>query len=194
MSREQQGVVLFLSLSLCLLFFLTHPSSSLKEGGQPPIKGEHLSLPSGGQGIALEIDGEVGPRGVLQAESGMTVREALEKAGGVPKKLSFPEEILSRKIEKSSRISIVPEGEGKGRVVVEPMVPARLKVLSVPIPLNAATAEELDTLPGIGPKTARAIVEFREQNGKFSTPDDLLQIPGIGPRKLAALLPHVIVR
>ncbi len=108
--------------------------------------------------------------------------------------MSFPEEILSHKIEKSSRISIVPEGEGKGRVVIEPMAPAKLKVLSVPIPLNTATAEELDTLPGIGPKTAQAIVEFREQNGKFSKPDDLLQVPGIGPRKLAALLPHLKIQ
>ncbi|MCX5916071.1 MAG: helix-hairpin-helix domain-containing protein [Deltaproteobacteria bacterium] len=194
MSREQQGVVLFLSLFLCLLFFLTHPSSSLKEGGKAQVAGELLALPSGGQGIVLEMDGEVGPRGVLQAESGMTVREALKKTGGVHDQLSFPEEILSQKIEKSSRISIVPEGEGKGRVVIEPMAPARLKVLSVPIPLNTATAEELDTLPGIGPKTAQAIVEFREQKGKFASPEDLLQVPGIGPRKLAALLPHIIVR
>jgi competence protein ComEA len=68
-----------------------------------------------------------------------------------------------------------------------------LKVLSVPIPLNTATAEELDILPGIGPKTAEAIVEFREKNGKFASPDDLLQVPGIGPKKLAALKPHITV-
>jgi competence protein ComEA len=108
--------------------------------------------------------------------------------------MSFPEGILSQKIEKSSRIFIVPEGEEKGRVVIEPMAPARLKVLSVPVPLNTATAEELDTLPGIGPQTARAIVEFREQNGKFSQPEDLLRVPGIGPRKLAALLPHLKIQ
>jgi len=193
MSREQQGVVLFLSLSLCLVFFLTHPSSPLKEGGKESVEGQRLSGKPG-PGIAVEMDGEIGPRGVLQAESGMTVREALEKAGGIQKKMSLPEEILSQKIEKSSRISIVPEGEEKGRVVIEPMAPARLKVLSVPVPLNTATAEELDTLPGIGPQTAQAIVEFREQNGKFSKPDDLLQVPGIGPRKLAALLPHLKIQ
>jgi len=194
MRREQQGVVLFLSLSLGLIFVLSHPSF-FKEGAQPQVEEEGL-LPasSRGQGIALELDGEVGARGVLQAESGMTVREALEKAGGVQERMSFPEETLSQKIEKSSRISIVPEKEGKGRILVEPLAPPKLKVLSVPVPLNTATAEELDTLPGIGPQTARAIVEFREQKGKFSTPDDLLQVPGIGPRKLAVLLPHIIVR
>jgi len=194
MSREQQEVVLFLSLSLCLLFFLAHPASFLKEGDQARVEGKFPALPSGRQEVALEMDGEVAARGVLRVESGMTVREALGKAGGVHEKLSFAEEILAQKIERSSRISIAAEGEGKGRVAIEPMAPARLKVLSVPIPLNTATAEELDTLPGIGPKTAQAIVEFRKQNGKFSSPDDLLQVPGIGPRKLAALLAHIIVR
>ena len=194
MSREQQRVVLFLSLSLSFLFFLTHPASFQKGESQAPVEKKLFVPPSGGQGMALEMDGEIAPRGVLRVEPGMTVREALGKAGGVHEKLSFPEEILARKIEQSSRISVTAEGEGKGRVVMEPMAPARLVVLSVPIPLNTATAEELDTLPGIGPKTARAIVEFREQNGKFSSPDDLLQVPGIGPRKLAALLPHIIVR
>jgi competence protein ComEA len=193
MSREQQGVVLFLSLTLGLVFFLTHPSFLLKEGGKESVEGGRLPVKPN-PGIAVEMDGEVGPRGVLQAESGMTVREALEKAGGLQKKMSFPEEILSQKIEKSSRISIVPEGEEEGRLVIEPMAAARLKVLSVPVSLNTATAGELDTLPGIGPQTARAIVDFREQNGKFSKPEDLLQVPGIGPRKLAALLPHLKIQ
>jgi competence protein ComEA len=194
MSREQQGIVLFISLSLGLLFLLTHPASFLKEGDQAQVEGEWLTLPSGGQGVVLEMDGEIAPRGVLRVESGMTVREVLGKAGGVHEKLSFPEEILAQKIERSSRISIAAEGEGKGRVVIEPLAPARMKVLSVPIPLNTATAEELDILPGIGPTTARAIVEFREQNGKFSSPDELLQVPGIGPRKLAGLLPHIKIQ
>ena len=194
MSREQQGIVLFISLSLGLLFLLTHPASFLKEGDQAQVEGEWLTLPSGGQGVVLEMDGEIAPRGVLRVESGTTVRELLEKAGGVHEKLSFPEEILAQKIERSSRISIATEGEGKGRVLIEPLAPARMKVLSVPIPLNTATAEELEILPGIGPKTARAIVEFREQKGKFSSPDDLLQVSGIGPRKLSALLPHIKIQ
>ncbi len=187
-------MVLFLSLFLGLLFFLTQPASFQKEGGQAQVGGKLPTLPSGGQGVALEMDGEIAPRGVLRVEPGMTVREALGKAGGVHEKLSFPEEILAREIERSSRISVTAEGEGKGRVVIEPMAPARLLVLSVPIPLNTATAEELDPLPGIGPKTARAIVEFREQNGKFSSPHDLLRVPGIGPRKLAVLLPHIKIQ
>jgi competence protein ComEA len=194
MNRDQQAVVLFLSLSLCFLFFFfTRPSVPLKEGTKEPMEGERLPAKPVA-GIAVEMDGDFGPRGVIQAESGMTVREALEKAGATQEKMLLPEETLSQKIDKSSRLSIVPEGGGEGRVVIEPLSPSKLKVLSVPILLNTATAEELETLPGIGPQTAQAIVEFREQHGKFYTPDDLLRVPGIGPRKLAALRSRILVK
>lgn len=49
-----------------------------------------------------------------------------------------------------------------------------------PLDINTASIEELDTLPGIGVEKAKAIVEFREKNGKFMSVDDLLYVPGIG--------------
>ncbi len=55
------------------------------------------------------------------------------------------------------------------------------------ISINLATAEHLEMLPGVGPVLARRIVEDREVNGPFRTPEELLRVNGIGPRKLAAL-------
>jgi competence protein ComEA len=79
-------------------------------------------------------------------------------------------------------------------VLLEPLAPQKQKVLSLPIDINTASVEELDTLPGIGPKTAEAIVEYRETQGKFTCAEDLLQVRGIGAKKLAAILPHVTVQ
>ena len=56
-----------------------------------------------------------------------------------------------------------------------------------PISLGTATAEELDTIEGIGPVTAAAILEFRDQNGGVSSVDDLDQVSGIGPTTMEAL-------
>jgi competence protein ComEA len=194
MSREQQGVILFLTLSLCLLFFCTGPGT-LKESGSllSPLKPEALRIPSGQKEFILELDGSLEGRGIIPADPGMTVGEALEKAGGVYGRISLPKEALGQRIERNSRLSVLPDEEGKGKILVEALSPAKLKVLSIPISINSATVEELDTLPGIGPKMAQAIVEFRERYGKFYSPEDLLQVPGIGAKKLAALKPHIIV-
>lgn len=53
------------------------------------------------------------------------------------------------------------------------------------VDVNSANIALLDTLPGIGPAKAQAIVDFRAQNGPFSSPEALVQVPGIGPATLA---------
>jgi competence protein ComEA len=56
-----------------------------------------------------------------------------------------------------------------------------------PVAVNSATAEQLDTLPGIGPATAAAIIAYRDQHGPFSSVEQLGEVRGIGPAKLDAL-------
>ena len=64
---------------------------------------------------------------------------------------------------------------------------------SGPVDLNAATVEQLDTLPGVGPVTAAAIVAWRQANGKFTEVDQLGEVDGIGPARLEKLRPLVRV-
>jgi len=61
------------------------------------------------------------------------------------------------------------------------------------VDLNNATVEELDTLPGVGPVTAAAIVAWRQANGRFSSVDQLGEVEGIGPTRLEKLRPRVRV-
>ena len=58
---------------------------------------------------------------------------------------------------------------------------------ATPLNLNTATWEELDGLPGIGPKRAQAIVAYREEHGSFSSVEELLQVPGIGEKVLEGI-------
>jgi competence protein ComEA len=61
------------------------------------------------------------------------------------------------------------------------------------IDLNKASVEELDRLPEIGPKLAKAIVEFREKSGPFRRVEELLAVPGISKRRLEKIRPFVFV-
>lgn len=61
------------------------------------------------------------------------------------------------------------------------------------IDINKATLQELESLPGVGPKTAEAIVRYRSSNGPFKCVEDLLSVKGIGPKKLERIKEHVVV-
>ncbi len=64
-------------------------------------------------------------------------------------------------------------------------------LLGLPLPLNGAGAAELETLPGIGPARAAAIVRDRERHGPFAAPAELVRVPGIGPKTAARLAPEL---
>jgi competence protein ComEA len=61
------------------------------------------------------------------------------------------------------------------------------------VELNTATAEQLETLPGVGPATSASIIAYRDENGGFSSVDELLEVSGIGPANLEAVRDRVSV-
>jgi competence ComEA-like helix-hairpin-helix protein len=62
-----------------------------------------------------------------------------------------------------------------------------------PLDLNMANVKELEQVPGIGPKTAQVIVDFRHKSGRFHRVEDLLAIKGISQRKLDEMRPYLKV-
>lgn len=98
----------------------------------------------------------------------------------------------------------------RDRLTLPPRPPAALPALQSPAPgafpappaasgpggpldLNRATAEDLQRLPGIGPKRAAQILALRQARGRFRSVDELLEVPGIGPKTLARLRPQLRV-
>jgi len=59
--------------------------------------------------------------------------------------------------------------------------------------LNTATAAQLEALPGIGPKVAQRIVEYRQKNGAFKKVEELMNVKGIGEKSFLKLKPHLTV-
>jgi competence ComEA-like helix-hairpin-helix protein len=70
---------------------------------------------------------------------------------------------------------------------------AEKKPPAKPIDLNTATVEQLQQLPGVGPATAKAILQFRQKSGPFKKVEDLLAIPRITKQRLEKMRPYVTI-
>jgi len=73
------------------------------------------------------------------------------------------------------------------------LVSAQKRPPAQPLNLNVATLEQLEQLPGIGPSTAKAIVQFRAMSGPFRRVEELLAIHGISNARLEKLRPYVTI-
>lgn len=154
--------------------------------------------------ILVHVAGEVLHPGVVVLAGGSRVIDALDAAGGPTSRADLNTVNLAAALVDAAQVYIPKRGETAKRPVTRPLpgvnLPPKLigssipdRVNTEPVDLNMATEQQLDTLPGVGPSTARAIVAYRLQHGPFARVEDLLNVRGIGPAKLEALLGFVRV-
>lgn len=133
--------------------------------------------------LVVDVEGAVRRPGLVQLPKGARVADAVARAGGLTAKAQRAGVDLAALVSDGQQV-LVP---GAGVVGASSASSPGGSVPTAPISLNAATAEQLDTLPGIGPVTAQKIVTFRAQHGPFESVDGLDAIPGIGPARIAEL-------
>ena len=64
---------------------------------------------------------------------------------------------------------------------------------AAPVNLNTATAEQLAAIPGVGPKMAERIIDYRQKNGGFKKVEDLMNVSGVGEKSFLKMKPHITV-
>jgi competence protein ComEA len=132
--------------------------------------------------IVVQISGAVPRPGVYALAQGSRVQDAISAAGGFLADAEKTGINLARALEDGEQLD-VPYVEGASPVITEaPAVAATEAPVSTElININIATQAELESLPGIGPTTAKKIIQYREQNGPFLTIEDIINVSGIGP-------------
>lgn len=140
------------------------------------------SAPSKRRSIVVDVVGAVARPGLYHLANGSRVADAVGRAGG-----------LTRRAERAAVNFAAPVADGEQVVVAARGSPGTAVAGggagtgSNPVSLSTATAEQLDTLPGVGPVTAEKIVAYRRQHGPFTSVEALDAIPGIGPARIADL-------
>ena len=139
--------------------------------------------------IVVHVAGAVERPGVYELAAGSRTIRAIDLAGGPTADAELDRLNLAAPLVDGQRIHVPLVGEETGPVLHPPPDSATgiPPSPSGPVDVNVASVAELDTLPGVGPATAEAIVAERERNGPFAGVDDLERVPGIGPAKLARL-------
>jgi competence protein ComEA len=72
-------------------------------------------------------------------------------------------------------------------------VPKPTATAAAPVNLNTATAEQLATIPGVGPKMAERIIDYRQKNGGFKKIEDLMNVSGVGEKSFLKMKPLITV-
>jgi competence protein ComEA len=145
-------------------------------------------------GIVVHVAGEVKSPGVYTLPNGARMVDAVTAAGGATARADLEVINLATPLIDSSQIYVPAKGvaarpnfarpqPGVNGVAAAPNAPSASGVVNI----NRASVSELDALPGVGPSTAQAIVDYRMANGPFGSPEDLLNVKGIGPAKFDAM-------
>lgn len=143
-----------------------------------------------GDEIFILITGEVKNPGVYAFERGPSVKELVGRAGGPPAKLfggqgdQYPYLTQGTSVHISSEHGYIKVSTGS--------LPAAYKVtLRVPVSLNTATQEELETIPDVGPSLAKKIITYRSVYGPFETVEEIKSLPGVGELRYLRIEPYI---
>ncbi|GAA5053568.1 competence protein ComEA [Thermocatellispora tengchongensis] len=184
--------VLGLAAVLAAALYAWRSQPSAEPLPPPPTTAPALPTPPTPQPTApsliVHVTGKVRRPGVITLPAGSRVTDAVAAAGGVKKGATTGPLNLARRLI-----------DGEQIVVGAPHTAAAQPPLTAdsppgaPINLNTATAEQLDTLPGVGEVLARRIVDYRESHGGFRDVAQLQDVSGIGDSKYADLKDKVTV-
>jgi competence protein ComEA len=200
------------------IWLLVRPSAPLVESVVPHASGVGTVMPLSTLPtpltVRIHVAGAVVRPGVYTVSSSARVVDAVTAAGGATSRADLERINLAQTIVDTEQVFVPFRSTHTTKVTVAPRlrpsrttipvsvpaIPGAVPIIGAPITtlsplinLNSATSDQLDTLPGVGPSTAKAIISYRTRKGPFGKVEDLLNVPGIGPAKVEAIRDQVTV-
>jgi competence protein ComEA len=160
------------------------------------------SAPEPDEPVVVSVVGLVHKPGLVTLDAGARIADALTAAGGSLDGADLLGLNMARRVTDGEQVvvgiapapgappvmgSSISSGTSTAESTSAPPTPGNNTASGGLVDLNTATVEQLDTLPGVGPVTAAAIVAWRDANGRFTSVDQLGDVDGIGPARLEKL-------
>lgn len=194
-------------VAIVVLWLILRPSDPPLEARIPLATFPVVTTTSAPSIVTVHVAGAVKSPGVYRLSASARVIDAVTAAGGPASDAELERINLAQLLVDTEQVFIPGR---RTRSVAPTIAPRHRPTTTTPSPrvptqqgaapssgglvdLNTATTADLDALPGVGPATAKAIIDYRTSKGKFSRVEDLLNVAGIGPAKLAALRDLVTV-
>ena len=193
LSTAEKKTIFFLGLFgvIGLVLMLINNTTNASD---EKITVSHAKVEKQAETIIVHVEGAVKKPGVYQLEKGDRLIDLMHLAGlredadrtriNLARKLRDEEKVMVFSTKDKENASFLNSTQFQASVFA--LGPQQIDI-------NRAWLSELETLPGIGPKLAASIVQFREKHGSFKSPDDLMSVPGIGQKRYEALRDQIIV-
>lgn len=149
--------------------------------------------------ILIHVSGCVKNNKVVSLPEGSRINDAIEAAGGLTDDADLTNINLAYILEDGEKIYIPKKGEESqinSQISSEQMMSTSDTTSSKTskININKATQSELETIPGIGPSTAQKIINYRNENGKFTSIEDIKNVSGIGDAKYENMKDYITIK
>jgi competence protein ComEA len=195
MNRLQIARTAFLIVVGLVFLFIVFTVLKRPEPTSPPIIVTLRPLPTTEPAtptpstINVYVSGAVNKPDVYVLPLNSLVKDAIAAAGGATPEADLDHINLAARLSDQMQV-YVPR---KGEAVPPPSGGATPGAPGALININTATAEQLDSLPGIGPSIAQAIVDYRTKNGPFKTIEAIKDVPRIGDSLFAKIKDMITV-
>lgn len=179
-------------VALLLMWWRSAPATIAPPAPAAPVAND--SAPAPATPVLVHVAGDVRRPGLYELDHGARVANAIDSAGGPRPGADLDALNLALTVSDGMQVLVPSRRETSATGgSAAPLPGTESPPTPAAININTADQLELETIPGIGPVTAGAILEYREGIGSFASIDELIDVSGIGPATLEAIRPYVTV-